>query len=85
MDESKFFTKRNTIAIIIIAFLLVAVPLGVYLSQRTQVFKPRASGGTTEPIKFSGSGVTRNSDGSYTTTSPTVEIELNSPFGPPAQ
>ena len=84
-SSSFLSNKRNLIALGIVLLLLVAIPLGVYLAQKTQIFKPRADTGTAEPIKFSGTGVTKNSDGSYTTTTPTVDLELTSPFGPPSQ
>lgn len=85
MNTEFFANKKNLIGLGIILFLLVAIPLGVYLAQTTQIFKPRASTGTAEPIKFKeGGGVSKDASGNYTTTTPTVEIELTSPFGPPA-
>ena len=85
MNTEFLSNRRNVIALVIIVLLLVAIPLGVYLAQRTQIFKPRADTGTTESIKFKeGNGVSKDAAGNYTTTTPTVELELTSPFGPPS-
>lgn len=37
------FTKKKVISLVVIIFLLAAIPLGVYLAQKTQIFKSRAS------------------------------------------
>lgn len=84
MDTSNLLTKRNIIALIIFVILLVAIPLGVYLAQKTQIFKPRATVGEASPapeIKFrQNANVACDSSGNNcTTTSDTVEIELNAP------
>jgi hypothetical protein len=84
MNPSTFFTRRNIIALVIIAFLVIAIPLGVYLARNTQIFRPQAAE-TTQPIKFTGTGVNCPASGDCTATTPTVEIELTSPFGAPAQ
>lgn len=85
MDTSKLLTKKNVIALIILALLAVAIPLGVYLAQKTQIFKPRAvdgpAGSPAPGIKFkTGNGVSCDANGTNcTTTSNEVEIELTSP------
>lgn len=86
MNTEFFSNRKNVIGLVIVLLLVVAIPLGVYLAQRTQIFKPRANQATTEPIKFKeGNGVSKDAAGNYTTTTPTVEIELTSPFGAPSQ
>lgn len=44
MDEIKRLLKikKNLIGLIVVLVLLVALPVGIYLAQRTQIFKPRA-------------------------------------------
>lgn len=85
MDTSNLLTKRNIIALIIFALLLIAIPLGVYLAQKTQIFKPRATGlGGASPapeIKFKqNANVNCDAQGNNcTTTSNNVEIELTAP------
>lgn len=85
MDTSNLLTKRNIIALIIFALLLIAIPLGVYLAQKTQIFKPRATApGETSPapeIKFrQNANVSCDAQGNNcTTTSNNVEIELTAP------
>lgn len=84
-NTSGLLTKRNIIALIIAAVLLIAIPLGLYLAQQTQIFKPRAS--ETPPagppaIKVTGTGVTCTGD-SCKATGDSVDLELTSPLGPP--
>lgn len=78
-------TKKNIIGLIIALILLVAIPLGIYLAQKTQIFKPRALETTTSgppAIKVTGTGVTCQGE-SCTVTGDTVDLELTSPLGPP--
>ncbi len=78
-SEEKLLSKKNLISLLLLAILIVGIPLGVRLAQRQQQLKSQAAG---DPIKFSGTGV----DCSKTeciTTSPTIDIELISPLGPP--
>lgn len=45
------FKDRKTILTIVgFLVLLIAIPLGVYLVQQKQIFKPRAGGGTPPPV-----------------------------------
>lgn len=43
MDSQKLLTKRNIIGLIGALILLISLPLGIFLSQQTQIFKPRAT------------------------------------------
>lgn len=84
MDTGNLLTKRNIIALIIFVLLLIAIPLGVYLAQKTQIFKPRATVGEASPtpeIKFRpNANVSCDANGTNcTTTSDTVEVELTAP------
>ena len=36
------FSKKQIILLIVIILIIIAIPVGIYLVQRTQVFKPRA-------------------------------------------
>lgn len=79
-------TKRNIIGLIVVLTLLIAIPLGIYLAQKTQIFKPRATapGGSPQPaIKVTGQGVSCIGD-TCNVTSDKVDLELTSPLGPPA-
>lgn len=55
MDSQKLLTKRNIIGLVIAVLLLISLPLGIYLAQKTQIFKPRA---TSLPADFSGVTIT---------------------------
>lgn len=74
-------TKRNIIGLIIALTLLITIPLGIYLAQKTQIFKPRAS--ETLPAALPAIKVTGCTGDPCTVTSDKVDLELNSPLGPP--
>lgn len=66
--------------ILLILLLLVGLAVGIYLVQQKTNLLPKAGGG---PIIVSGSEVVGDSQKGYFSTSPTVEVELFSPYGPP--
>jgi len=73
MEEIKRLLKikRNLIGLIVVLVLLVALPVGIYLAQTTQIFKPRAA---EEPGTFSISA----SPGSFTIpTGSFVNVSIN--------
>lgn len=72
-------SKKNIISLLLLAILIVGIPLGVRLAQNRQQLKSRAAA---DPIKFSGPGVDCSKQ-ECITTSPTINIELTSPLGPP--
>lgn len=37
------FTKKTVIGLVVLVLLVAAIPIGVYLSQQTQIFKPKAA------------------------------------------
>jgi predicted negative regulator of RcsB-dependent stress response len=76
-NQNKLLTRKNIITILIIGIIILAIPVGVKLSQESQVFKSRAAADT---ITFSGTGVSTDKT---TTTTPNVTVELKSPLGPP--
>lgn len=78
-QEKKLLTKKNIVTFLILAILMAGIPLGVKLVQEQQIFRPRAAA---EPVKFSGVGVTCTNT-TCTTTSPTFDIDITSPAGPP--
>ena len=81
MDYSsdKLFSKRNIIAYLILAIIILAIPVIVRLVQTQQLIKSQAA---------SGSEITLpelnkiNPQGLQITNSPSVKVQLNSPFGP---
>lgn len=85
MNTQNLLTKRNIIGLIIALVLLITIPLGIYLAQKTQIFKPRATEETPSAsagIKVTGSGVNCSGEG-CTVTGDKVDLELTSPLGPP--
>lgn len=65
--------------IFLIILLLVGLAVGIYLVQQKTNLLPKAGGG---PMIISGPEVVGDSQSGYFSTSPTVEVELYSPFGP---
>ena len=65
--------------IFLILLLLVGLAVGIYLVQQKTNLLPKAGGG---PIIVSGPEVVGDSQNGYFSTSPTVEVELYSPYGP---
>lgn len=78
-SEEKLLSKKNLISLLLLAILILAIPLGVRLARQQQILKSRA---VADPIKFTGSGVDCSKQ-ECVTTSPTINIELTSPLGPP--
>lgn len=74
-NSGLFQNKRN---LIILVILLVALPVGIFLITKQQIFKSRASG---ELISLTGANVTRRADGSYVmvdASHPTITLQLTS-------
>lgn len=67
----------NLPAIIILAILVLGLVVTLGLVDIRQIFSPKAGG---PGIEFFGDGVSTNSQGQTTTTSPTVNIRLTSPY-----
>lgn len=78
--DRKLLSKKNIIAFLVVGILLLAVPVGVRLVKEQQFLRSRAAG---FEIRFSGDSVTQDSQGNYTTSDPTVDIDLYG--GPPVQ
>ncbi|MDD2823334.1 MAG: hypothetical protein PHQ59_04630 [Candidatus Daviesbacteria bacterium] len=72
-------TKKNITSAIILGLIALSIPIGVYLVQQTQLFKPKAAG---ETIEISGSGVFDCIASGCKTTDPKVNITFHSPYGP---
>lgn len=79
-EAEKLFSKKNLISYLMLAIIILAVPLTVKLVQEQQILKSRAQ--AAPPIKFTGTGVDCSKP-ECTSTSPTLDIELLSPLGPP--
>lgn len=67
----------NLPAIIILAIMVLGLAVAVKLVDIKQIFSPKAGG---SGIEFFGDGVSTNSQGQKTTTSPTVKVRLTSPY-----
>lgn len=79
--------KKNIISGVLVLFILISIPVGVFLVQRQQELRSRASGvvkeDTTGVISFSGDGVSCDTNGgNCTTTGKDIQIDFNSPLGP---
>lgn len=81
-SENKLLTRKNIITFLLVGIMLLVIPVGVQLIQQQQTLKSKAA--SEASINFSGEGVECDEAGNCTTTSDTIQIELNSPFGPPA-
>lgn len=66
------------LGLIMIILLLVGVVAGIYLVKNPQILKSKAS---SEVLKFSGPGVTQKTDGTYTSTGFSVNVQIQSPKG----
>lgn len=78
-DDNNLFTKRNIIALVVLVVLAVAIPIGLRLVQQQQQLRSRAST-TTGGVQFVQDGnTTCDPDRNCTTTSDTVQIQLNPP------
>ncbi|MBI2337639.1 hypothetical protein HYU95_00490 [Candidatus Daviesbacteria bacterium] len=75
-----FKNKKALISLLILGVLVLALPLGVELVRRQQIFKSRASG---EPIVFTGPNVEKKGD-KWVAFKPQITVEITSPLGPPA-
>lgn len=75
INIKEYLTKRNIIGLIIIAILVIAIPLSVYLIRQQQILKSKAAAA---PVTFSGDGVTQSSEG-FVTTEKHVLIDLRAP------
>lgn len=64
--------RRNLVAILVLAVLVVAIPLTIYLVRQQQILRSKAFG--SPPIEFFGTGVT--SGNPPTTTSQNVQLKL---------
>lgn len=78
---NKFLSKKNILALLALGVLVLSIPFAVNLLQQQQWLKSRAA---QAEIKFTGPNVKVDDYGNYTTTDPVVQVELSSPFGPPA-
>ena len=81
--EEKFFSRRNIIALLTVGIMFLIIPVGVKLSQETQIFKSRAAAA---PVKFVPNAYTQCDvqEENCTTSLNIVQVNLRSPMGPPA-
>lgn len=73
-----FKNTRNLVSLLILGILVLALPIGITLLRQQQILRSRAA---TEPIGFSGTGVSQR-NGNWVSTTPQVKVLLNSPLGP---
>ncbi|MDD5147230.1 MAG: IPT/TIG domain-containing protein [Candidatus Daviesbacteria bacterium] len=74
-----FRNKKNLVSLLVLGILILGIPLGVNLVRTQQIIKSRAA---VDPIVFTGSNVSKKSDGTWVTTKPQIQVQLTSPLGP---
>lgn len=79
-QEKKLLSKKNIIAFLLLAIIVVAIPVGIKLVQTQQTIKSQAAG---EPIVFPDLNRTDPTTGNPVSQGSTIKVQLNSPFGPP--
>ena len=79
-SSEKLLTRRNIIGLLVLAIMLLVIPVGVRLAQERQQLQSQAVG---EEVIFKGDGVTKDSNGNYTTTTPNFKIQVTSPLSAP--
>lgn len=82
-ESHKLNQKGVVIQAIILVVVAIGIIAGVYLVQKTQIFKPKAS---VNPIIFkssTGDALPVNASGVPQSTSSTVKVEIISPLGGP--
>lgn len=76
-----FQTKGNLVNLLVLLVLVVALPVGIYLTRQQQILKSQAA---IEPIVFLEGGCVQKQGTKVVATCPDVNIQLTSPLGPPA-
>ena len=74
-------TKKQLISLVVLAILLIALPVALYLAQTTQIFKPRATNEPANAFQFTdttGSPLPRTGN-TITTDSQHIRIQLTDP------
>lgn len=74
--------RKKKYTIIVLAVLLFAIPLTVWLAQRSQIFNPRAAGGPIELVSGTDSCVISTDPNKVSCGN--FPIKVTSPLGPPA-
>lgn len=86
--KAELLTKSNLITLVLLGIFALSIPLTVNLIKQQQRIRSQAA--DEPPIVYKGSNVKVNSNLSstdpayYTTTDPSVQVELRSPLGPQA-
>lgn len=75
--------RKKKLGILVLAVLVFAIPLTVWLAQRAQIFNPSAAGGAIELVSGADSCVLSNDPNKVSCAS--FPIKLTSPLGPPTQ
>lgn len=83
MEEviSYFRNKKNLAALLSLAIMVLAIPLGTELARRQQLLRSQAAGGS---VVITGSGVEEASGSGKIARTAKVDLLLVSPFGAPA-
>ncbi len=79
-NNDKLLSKKNTIGFLALLIIVVAIPLGVKMAQTQQQLQSRASG---DEVTYPNLKET-DANGIPISKSPTIKVQLNSPFGPAA-
>lgn len=81
--ESSSADRKKRFGIIVLSVLIFAIPLTVWLAQRSQIFNPSAAGGAIELVSGADSCVVSVDPNKVSCAS--FPIKLTSPLGPPTQ
>lgn len=71
------FIKQNLKTIVLVTVLIIGLALAVILVQTKQIFKSKASTGGYSITSPEESGVLKEEDGSFSTSSDSIRIEIS--------
>ncbi len=80
-SESSFFSKKNVMSLLMVGIMLLVIPVGVKLLQKTQIFKTRASTNVISFVPGPYLACTDAEGQNCTTSLNMVAVELRSPAG----
>lgn len=81
-ENNNFLSKRNLVSFLLVGIGLLVIPFSVKMVQQQQLLKSKAAG---DEVTFSGPNIEDcDAPGGKCATSDTIQVELRSPFGPPA-
>ncbi len=83
-SQQPLFTKTNIFIFAVLIILIISVPIAVYLLRTDQAttLRSKASQEAVNEIKFKDPVKQDPSTGQWVTTSPTIKLDIESPYGP---